>query len=93
MTYYFESLKVAIYIYRTDASETLNMVKYSRERSSSFINGHIICGAVVEHTRFRIHSHWFESEHRLFSHNSVSAFSKLRSLTKCSLDDSVRRQL
>jgi len=25
MTYYFESLKVAIYIYRPDVSETLNM--------------------------------------------------------------------
>jgi len=28
----------------------------------------------------------FESEHRLFSHYSASAFSKLRSLTLCSLD-------
>jgi len=31
----------------------------------------------------------FESEHRLFSHHSASAFSKLRSLPKCSLDYSV----
>jgi len=45
------------------------------------------------HTRFRIHDHGFESEHRLFSHHSASAFSKLRSLAKCSLDDSVRRLL
>jgi len=38
--------------------------------------------------------HGFESEHRLFSHHTASAFSKLRSLTKCcSLDDSVRRQM
>jgi len=37
--------------------------------------------------------HGFESEHRLFSHLSASAFSKLRSLAKCSLDDSVRRLL
>jgi len=29
---------------------------------------------------------WFESEHRLFSHHSVSAFSKLKSLAQCSLD-------
>jgi len=31
--------------------------------------------------------------HRLFSHHGASAFSKLRSLAKCSLDDSVRRRL
>jgi len=37
--------------------------------------------------------HGFESEHRLFSHYSASAFSKLRSLAKCSLDDSVHRLL
>jgi len=36
--------------------------------------------------------HGFDSEHR-FSHHGVSAFSKLRSLAKCSLDDSVRRLL
>jgi len=30
-------------------------------------------------------------EHRLFSHRGASSFSKLRSLAKCSLDDSVRR--
>jgi len=35
----------------------------------------------------------FESEHRLFSHHGASVFSKLRSLAKCSLDDSVRRLL
>jgi len=39
------------------------------------------------------HGHGFESEHRLFSHHSASAFGKLRSLAKCSLDDSVRRLL
>jgi len=33
--------------------------------------------------------HGFESEHRLFSHHVASAFSKLRSLAKCSLDDSM----
>jgi len=33
--------------------------------------------------------HGFESEHRLFSHHGASAFSKLRSLAKCSLDYSV----
>jgi len=37
--------------------------------------------------------HGFESENRLFSHHGASAFSKLRSLAKCSLDDSVRRLL
>jgi len=37
--------------------------------------------------------HGFDSEHRLFSHHSTSVFSKLRLLSKCSLDDSVRRLL
>jgi len=37
--------------------------------------------------------HGFESEDRLFSNHSASAFSKLRSLAKCSLDDSVHRLL
>jgi len=37
--------------------------------------------------------HGFQSEHRLFSHHGASAFSKLRSLAKFSLDDSVRRLL
>jgi len=37
--------------------------------------------------------HGFESEHCLFSLHGASAFSKLRSLAKCSLDDSVRRLL
>jgi len=41
------------------------------------------CGVVG-----RIHRS-FESEHRLFSHHNASAFSKLRSLTKYSRDDSV----
>jgi len=37
--------------------------------------------------------HGFDSKHRLFSHHCASAFNKLRSLSKCSLDDSVRRLL
>jgi len=51
------------------------------------------CGVVGStYTRFRIHiGHGFESEHRLFSHHGASDFSKLRSLAKCPLDDSVRR--
>jgi len=35
--------------------------------------------------------HGFESKHRLFSHHGASAFSKLRLLVKCSLEDSVCR--
>jgi len=37
--------------------------------------------------------HGFESEQRLFSNNGASAFSKVRSLASCSLDDSVCRLL
>jgi len=51
------------------------------------------CGVVVSILAFRSIGHGFESEHRLFSHHEASAFSKLRSLAKCSLDDSVRRLL
>jgi len=48
------------------------------------------CGVVDSTLAF---GHGFESEHRLFSYHGASAFSKLRSLAKCSLDDSVRRLL
>jgi len=51
------------------------------------------CGAVGNTLAFGYIGHGFESEHRLFSHHSTSAFNKLRSLAKCSLDDSVRRLL
>jgi len=51
------------------------------------------CGVVGITLAFGSISHGFESENRLFSHHGASAFSKLRSLAKCSLDDLVRRQL
>jgi len=51
------------------------------------------CGVVGSTLAFGSIGHVFESEHRLFSHHSASAFSKLRSLAKCSLDDSVHRLL
>jgi len=51
------------------------------------------CGVVGSTLAFGSTGRGFESEHRLFSHHSASAFSKLRSLAKCSLDDSVRRLL
>jgi len=51
------------------------------------------CGVVGSTLAFESIGHEFESEHRLFSHYGASAFSKLRSLAKCSLDDSVRRLL
>jgi len=52
------------------------------------------CGVVGSTLTFGSIGHGFESEHRLFSHDGASAFSKLRSLAKCSpLDDSVRRLL
>jgi len=50
-------------------------------------------GVVGSTLAFGSIGHGFESEHRLFSHHSASAFNKLRSLAKCSLDDSVRRLL
>jgi len=50
-------------------------------------------GVVGSTLAFGSIGHGFESEHRLFSHHSASAFSKLKSLAKCSLDDSVRRLL
>jgi len=44
---------------------------------------------VVESTlAFASIGHGIESEHRLFLHHDASASSKLRSLAKCSLDDS-----
>jgi len=51
------------------------------------------CGVVGSTLTFGSIGRGFESEHRFFSHHSASAFSKLRSLAKCSLDDSVRRLL
>jgi len=51
------------------------------------------CGVVGSTLAFGSIGHGFDSEHRLFSHYSASAFSKLRLLAKCSLDDSVRQLL
>jgi len=51
------------------------------------------CGVVGSTLAYGSIGHGFESEHRIFSHHGASAFSKLRSLVKCSLDDSVRRLL
>jgi len=51
------------------------------------------CGVVGSTLAFGSIGHGFKSEHRLFSHHGASAFSKLRSLAKCSLDDSVRQLL
>jgi len=51
------------------------------------------CSVVNSTLAFGSIGHGFESEHRLFSHHGASAFSRLRSLAKCSLDDSVRRLL
>jgi len=51
------------------------------------------CGVVGSTFAFGSIGRGFESEHRLFSHHGASAFSKLRSLSKCSMDDSVRRLL
>jgi len=51
------------------------------------------CGVVGSTLAFGSIGHGFESEHRIFSQQGASAFSKLRSLAKCSLDDSVRRLL
>jgi len=48
------------------------------------------CGVVGSTLAFGSIGHGFESEHRLFSHHGEI---KLRSLAKCSLDDSVRRLL
>jgi len=54
------------------------------------------CGVVGNKLAIASKRHGFESEHRLFrlfSYHSASAFSKLRSLAKCALNDSVRRLL
>jgi len=56
------------------------------------------CGVVGSTLAFgsighRSISHGLKSAHRLFSHHSASAFSTLRSLAKCSLNNSVRRLL
>jgi len=51
------------------------------------------CGVVDRTLGFGSIGHGFESEHRLFSHHGSSAFSKLRSLANCSLDDSIRSSL
>jgi len=59
--------------------------------AASYLVGH--CGVVGSTLAFGSIGHGFESEHRLNSHHDASAFRKLRSLAKCSLDDSVRRLL
>jgi len=51
------------------------------------------CGVVGSTLAFGCIGHGFEFEHSLFSLHGASAFSKLRSLAKCSLDGSVRRLL
>jgi len=51
------------------------------------------CGVLGSTLAFGSIGHEFEAEHRLFSYHGASAFSKLRSLAKCSLDDSVLRLL
>jgi len=51
------------------------------------------CGVVGRTLAFGSIGHGFESEHRLFSHHVAAALSTLRSLAKCSLDDSVSRLL
>jgi len=51
------------------------------------------CGVVGSTLAFGSIGHVFDSENRLFSHHGASAFSKLRSLAKCLLDDSFRRLL
>jgi len=48
------------------------------------------CGVVGSTLAFGSIGHGFESEHRLSSYHGASDVSKLRSLTKCSLDDSIR---
>jgi len=50
-------------------------------------------GVVGNTLAFGSIGHGFEFEHRLFSHHGASSSSKLTSLAKCSLDDSVRRLL
>jgi len=56
-----------------------------------------VCGALwssgYSTLAFGFMSHGFESEYRIFSHHLSSGYSKLRLLTKCSLDDTVRRLL
>jgi len=44
------------------------------------------CGVMGSTFAFASIGHASESERRLFSHHGASAFSKLRSLAKCSLD-------
>jgi len=64
----------------------------------TILGSHQVCqaenrGIVGSTHAFGTIGHGFESEHRLFSHHIASAFSKLRSLAKCSLDDLVQRLL
>jgi len=81
----YSSVDDSVYIVQPIAIETLGAF------GSSAIVGR--CGVVGSTLAFGSIGHGFESEHHLFSHHGVSAFSKLRSLAKCSLDDSVGRLL
>jgi len=54
----------------------------ARERCFLFVRR---CGVMGSTLAFGSVDHGFESEHRSFSHHGASAFSKLRSLAKCSL--------
>jgi len=74
-------------------SRSANFVVRSSERRLLIFDDVRRCGVVGSTIAVGSIGHGFESEHRLLSHHSASAFSKLRSLTKCSLDDSVRRLL
>jgi len=75
-------------VYRVGEPETL------REGIAKGMASIVVrCGVVGSTLALGSIGHGFESEHRLFSHHGASAFSKLRSLAKCSPDDSVRRRL
>jgi len=86
---------IYIYISVTRRFECCNRVVYARMYRSTACSYELVmcCGVVGSTLAFGSIGRGFESEHRLFSHHSASAFSKLRSLAKCSLDDSVRRLL
>jgi len=73
--------------------ETILRIDFFVPQSSRCSCGALWYRLVGSTLAFRAIGHGFESEHRLFSHNSASAFSKLRSLAKCSLDDPVSRLL
>jgi len=68
----------------------LKLVMQRSDWSSAFVDVVGRCGVVVAILAFGSIGHGFKSEQRLISHYSASAFSKMRSLAKCSLADSVR---